>query len=227
MTGSKKVSLLILSALMVVLLLVCVFIKRYFDEVHTVVMHNRAELEFKESIDALAAYDSTVYYIGNIGGLRLSASDTEMLLSNFTIVNPAYVSDDTMPVPWETVDTTFYDSDGEIIKVIPGRTYSDNMIIIVAPDAELSESGWDTVRRSAVDNGVPVLLLGSDAIRDFHETLLWAEREHGATSFVFRSDTDYEYNPFEYNPDEEEVALKVAKLIEFVTDEYNRKVIQN
>lgn len=93
------------------------------------------------------------------------------LEDNLVIVDPAEVNDETMPTYTQRSTFTSYDNDGNVVSSSPSRTYSGRMMILVN-SFMLSTDSVDVIRRCAVDNNVPVIVIGGTSINMFSISLM-------------------------------------------------------
>lgn len=197
MTRSNKISLVILCIFLIVLSVGLYLMGNFIGNYSDIIRENKTAQEYKQSLSRLSDYDYKIYYIGNKSNLSdygLNLSDRLTFEKYLEFVNPGDVNSDTMPVPWEPVDITRYDGDGNIIEIIKGRVYPQNMFIIVDKSSVLTSDEWEIIRQCTIGNNVPLLIMGPNNISSFKSILLWADAFEYIDSFLFIDAHHYKNN---------------------------------
>lgn len=154
----------------------------------------RTEEHTAELTDALNEFDYQIYLIGELPQYMEGISDHVITL------NAGQANSANLPVGEGTVDFTSYDEDGNVLMHIEQRDYAPHMMIIINTQDELSETALAAVQDSAVNNHVPVLLIGRNNIDSFREYMILMHKDYDENATMFFEISRYPVdNPI--NPD--------------------------
>ena len=109
-----------------------------------------------EKIEFLNSIDLTVYWIGGF------PSELEALRASTNVIMPEAISDENMPVRSSTFHISITDDSGKTKEIVP-RKYSEYMMIVITTGEGFTDETKEVLRNCIVNNGVPVLCIGSDA----------------------------------------------------------------
>ena len=123
----------------------------------------QVEQQKQELYNQFLDKDVTVYWIGEF--------PSELEAISPKVIVPEEVTAETMPMKSPDFHMVEYDPDGnKIAEKIP-VDYTDYLYIIIN-HIELTDERYEIIRECVKDNGVRVLVLGSDAIYPFREYLM-------------------------------------------------------
>lgn len=145
-------------------------------------LEKKREKETAQIASSLNSYDYSIYWIGvPPEGLE------ELVGDHMVIIAPQDVSEENMPIFTMYGDITISDR-GQVITQNIHRDYPEHLLIINNAAEQLSEDAMDIQRRCAVDNNVPVLLIGTTQIDDFRSVMLMSAGQYGPySSMLFSS----------------------------------------
>lgn len=154
----------------------------------------RTEEHTAELADALNEFDYQIYLIGELPQYMEGISDHVIQLT------AGQANSANLPVSEGTVGFTSYDEDGNVLMHIEQRDYAPYMMIIINTQDELSETALAAVQDSAVNNHVPVLLVGRNNIDLFREYMILVHKDYDQNATMFFEISRYPVdNPI--NPD--------------------------
>ena len=110
------------------------------------------------------------------------------------------VSTLTMPVWVSDIHSTMTDRSGAVLRENIPRDYASHMLVMVnVPESTpLTPEALEVIRNCAVDNEVPVLLVGEYSINTFREYLLAPSKVCGDNdTMLFVSPSSWTLNPFD------------------------------
>lgn len=167
--------------------------------------------------------DLMIWFIGDpIPGL-------ELLGDKMTVIAPEAVSSSNMPVRWSSVRSTEYDDNGRVMNEVIPRDYPDKMFVIVNTSYEFTPEQLEVLRNCAVDNDVPVFLIGEHAIDAFRRTLILVEKDYTEDSNMlftsWNNAVDDPIDPEIVAGGGSEYAEAIMNLVYLVTDEATYSVV--
>ena len=145
----------------------------------------KTEQNTAELIDNLNSIDYEIYWIGTVPDYLDGISE------HITLLTAAQADNTTLPVIEGVTGFNAYDGNGNVIQHIERREYADHMMIVINTAEELSDAAWDAVRDSAVDNQVPVLLIGKNNIDAFRAYMLLVHQNYDVNSTMYFEITRY------------------------------------
>ncbi|MCQ2516134.1 MAG: hypothetical protein MJ094_04645 [Saccharofermentans sp.] len=183
------------SVVVVILLLVAAIIGFLAFKVNSMSDGIKAAYEEKttqELADQLAENDYRIYLIGEMPEYLNIISD------HITVLTVGQVNSVSMPVNEGNSSMTVFDQDGNVISEREQRDYADFMLIIINTDEEITTDKMDIIRNCAVENHVPVLLVGANSINTFREYMIMIPRDcSAASSMLFEVSRDVVDNPID------------------------------
>lgn len=121
------------------------------------------EQKKQELYDRFLEKDVTLYWIGDL------PKELEAISSKIIVAEE--ITTDTMPMKSPDFHMVEYDKDGnKVFEKIPVE-YTDHLYIVISHTV-LTAERYDIIRECIKDNGVRVIVLGSDAIYPFREHLI-------------------------------------------------------
>ena len=157
MNGRNSLVIVIIFLLVGVLVFYMMFKVRDVDEG---ISEQKSEEHTAELADSLNTLDYEIYLIGELPAYMEGIAD------HVTIIPAGRADSTTLPVSEGNIGFTSYDEDGNVLEHIEQRDYASYMMIIINTSEELSETALAALQDCAVDNHVPVLLIG---LEDRHE----------------------------------------------------------
>lgn len=152
------------------------------------VIDRKANLEAE--LDAIAQNDITIYWIGEV------PAELEHLMPVISVVAPASVSEDTIPVRGPAFHYTEYTPEGVLISEETPKDYSDQMLIVITGNPELTDKGREVLLDAVSRNGVPVLAIGDEASEVLGQVLYYNRFHKGPdTSLYYCLGSGYTENP--------------------------------
>lgn len=110
------------------------------------------------NIDTIIAADTTIYWLGDP-----PPEELEHLMSVVNVISPETASEDNLPVKSPAFHTQVHDSFGRLVSEEIPIDYTDNLVIVISGNPNLSAAGKDALLDSIAQNGVPVIAIGNDA----------------------------------------------------------------
>lgn len=136
-------------------------------------------------IQDLDSLDYEIYWIGTLPQYIDGISD------HVTLLSAAEADSSVLPVAAGDNGFTEYDEDGNIVNHIEQRDYASYMMIIINTADELSDEAWAAVQDCAVNNHVPVLLIGDQNINAFRAHMILIAKDYEPNSTLFFEITRY------------------------------------
>lgn len=137
------------------------------------------EQRTEDLIASLNELDYHIYWIGELPQYIDGISD------HISVLNAAQANYANLPVAEADTGFTVYDEDGRVLSHIEQRDYASYMMIVINTSEELSEESLDIIQDCAVNNHVPVLLIGRHNIDAFREHMILIHREYDENSTMF------------------------------------------
>ena len=138
----------------------------------------RASEKSSEEINALAASfadkDMMIYMIGDC------PEDLRLLGDKLTVMSPEDMNENNMPVKWSGTHFIEYDQWGSKVDEVTHRDYPENMLIILNISRPLTDGEADIISRCAVDNKIPLIIIGKDTIEDFRARVMLVKKNYGS-----------------------------------------------
>ena len=148
------------------------------------------KVNLEEKLDAIAQTDITIYWIGEV------PAELEHLMPVISVVDPASVSDETLPVKGLAFHYAEYTPEGVLISEELPKDYSDHMLIVICGNPEITDKGREVLLDSVSQNGVPVLAIGDEASELLGQTLYYNRFHKGPnTSLYYCLGSGYTENP--------------------------------
>lgn len=125
----------------------------------------------EDSEQMLELLDSEVYYISTEVPVYFDRTDI------FTCVLPSAVSEDTMPIPnFNIAPIMVQDTEGSIVETYEPREYAWRMLIVIDETAlgQLTDEQYDILNSCAVNNDVPILVIGPLMVQEFASHYNWS-----------------------------------------------------
>lgn len=138
-----------------------------------------AQQKTEELTDALNELDYQLYWIGYLPPYM------EGIEEHVTLLTAGQANGTTLPVTEGDVGFTAYDPDGNVISRVEQRDYADHMMIVINTTDDISDATWSVIQDCAVNNHVPVLLIGRHNIDAFREHMILIHREYDDYSTMF------------------------------------------
>ncbi|MBQ7274577.1 MAG: hypothetical protein IJR15_03885 [Clostridiales bacterium] len=143
-------------------------------------LHNSKVQQNTEELTAeLNQLDYEIYWIGELpqymDGIR----------EHVTLISASGANSSVLPVVEGDMGFTEYDENGRIVNHIEQRHYAPYMMIVINTSEELSDTAWAAVQDCAVNNHVPVLLIGDNNINAFRSYMILVAKDYDANSSLF------------------------------------------
>ena len=137
------------------------------------------EQHTEDLIASLNELDYHIYWIGELPQYMDAISD------HVSVLNAASANYANLPVSEADTGFTNYDEDGNVISHIEQRDYASYMMIVINTTEELSEESLDIIQDCAVNNHVPVLVIGKSNIDAFRSHMILTHRNYDENSTMF------------------------------------------
>ena len=138
----------------------------------------RAELD--AGIDAIIAADTTIYWIGDP-----PPEELEHLMPVVNVIAPETASKDNLPIKSPAFHTQVHDTFGRLVSEEVPIDYTDNLVIVISGNPNLTQAGKDALLDSIAQNGVPVLAIGNDASEALGSILSYRRIKTGPDSSLY------------------------------------------
>lgn len=176
----------------------------------------QAEQKTEELTASLNELDYEIYWIGYL------PSYLEGIEDHITLLTAGQANASTLPITAGDTGLTVYDPDGNIISHTEQRDYADHMMIIINTTDTLSDSTMDVIQDCAVNNHVPVLLIGRQNVDAFRSHMLLIHRDYDEYATMF---FEISRDPVEY-PIESQVVRAGGRdladaLLEFIRSSFD------
>ena len=147
------------------------------------------KVELETSLDAIAQTDITIYWIGEV------PQELEHLMPVISVVDPANISEDTIPVRGPAFHYTEYTPEGVLISEDIPKDYSDYMLIVITGNPEITDKGREILLDAVSQNGVPALAIGDEASEILGQILFYNRFHKGpGTSLYYCLGSGYTEN---------------------------------
>ena len=148
------------------------------------------KVDLETSLDAIAQTDITIYWIGEV------PQELEHLMPVISVVDPAKISEDTIPVRGPAFHYTEYTPEGVLISEDIPKDYSDYMLIVITGNPEITDKGREILLDAVSKNGVPALAIGDEASEILGQVLYYNRFHKGpGTSLYYCLGSGYTENP--------------------------------
>lgn len=141
--------------------------------------NSQVEANTEELIADLDQLDYEIYWIGDL------PQHMDGIADHVTILNASTASSATLPVTEGDIGFTEYDENGIVVSHIERREYASYMMIVVNTSEELSDNTWAAIQDCAVNNHVPVLLIGQQSIDAFRLHMILVAKDYDENSSLF------------------------------------------
>ncbi len=195
MKGTKYVAYIVVLLIMLFSIIGLSILSRNFA-----IARNNKNIE-NETAELYAEFntkDISLYWIGTFPE-ELSAIASKVIF-------PSAVNESDMPVKSPEFHSIERDPDGNIVNERTPVSYAENLYIVIN-GAVLSESQYAVIRSCIVDNGVKIIVLGDNAIKNFRDYLILPALNYnandsmeysmsdGSVSHVLGQDIDFNATP--------------------------------
>jgi len=212
-----------LATVAVILLLVAVVVFFLMFEVDRISEDSKLkaqEAHTQELADNLNTLDYEIYWIGQV------PEYLDAISSDITVLTVGQAGFETLPVAEGNTAYTVYDKDGNEVGGAEKRDYAQNMMIVINTDDEISDALWDVIRNCAVQNYVPVLLIGGDNIDAFREYMILVKKTYGeCDSMLFEYTRDTVENPIDPEAVSGGGRAYADALLEFFFDRFGEPIV--
>ena len=185
MLTGKRITLIVTVIMMVGLL--CILL---LNGVGSISIGVAKENKMEDLREALLEQDIGLYVIGDV---------PDGLLDLGTKISSFNVNEENMPIWVSQTHSRITNGNGYVISESVPRDYPEHMLLMVCipADAEVEDETWEIIRNCAVENNVPVLLVGSHNIVRFREYLIQASKVYEENdTMLFTSPDHWTVNPF-------------------------------
>jgi hypothetical protein len=117
--------------------------------------------------------DYMVYYIGD------PSPEVVAGIPNLTVLAPAQMNRNNMPISWSDLTFIEMDDDGNVINEVDPRDYASYMLIYVDGDVTLTEDQLEILRNCNIDNDVPLMIEGANNINAYREYIFMVSHDLG------------------------------------------------
>lgn len=153
----------------------------------------QAEQKTSELADRLNELDYEIYWIGTLPPYLEGIED------HVTLLTAGQANATTLPITAGDTSLTVYDPDGNMVSHTEQRNYADHMMIVINTTETINDTTMDVIQDCAVNNHVPVLLIGKQNIDAFRAHMLLIHRdydEYGTMFFeISREPVEYPIEP--------------------------------
>jgi len=168
-----KASKIVFFIIFVVLLsLGLIFLSNAIKNTFKISLRQMGQAAMNSASEKLEDFEFGIYWIGDC------PEPVKNNVPEITFVPTDAINGDNMPIVWSDVEYTIYAEDGSVVEHVVPRDYPHNMLIVVNNVTDLSEDSLEVIRQCAVDNKVPVLLIGRDTISAFREYINWSPKDY-------------------------------------------------
>ena len=176
MNGRNSLIIVIIFLVIGVLVFYMMFKVRDVDES---IAEQHSEEHTAELVSSLNELDYEIYLIGELPPYMEGISD------HVTLISAGRADSSVLPVSEGNIGFTSYDEDGNVLEHIEQRDYASYMMIIINTSEELSETALSAIQDCAVDNHVPVLIIGGQNIETFREYMILVKKDYADNATMF------------------------------------------
>lgn len=213
-----KASKIVFFIIFVVLLsLGLIFLSNAIKNTFKISLRQMGQAAMNSASEKLEDFEFGIYWIGDC------PEPVKNNVPEITFVPTDAINGDNMPIVWSDVEYTIYAEDGSIVEHVVPRDYPHNMLIVVNNVTDLSEDSLEVIRQCAVDNKVPVLLIGRDTISAFREYINWSPKDYESDdTMLFSVYLDEGVtNPIDMSIINDRPEQFMASLFEFMTNTFS------
>ena len=177
----ERKSIVAFIPILAILAIAIVFLSVFFNGLSAKKNDKTTTQEAQDLLKSMDDGSLMVYWIGDCPSIMMSLGES------IQVVNIGNINDDTMPVNRTNYHIIQYNQQGDIVDEMIPRVDRDKTIIVINKEFHFSNEELEVIQNCIVQNNVPVLAIGSGAIKVLRYRLLMPQLEYSENDTFFYS----------------------------------------